>query len=288
MKKVLLCSILVMLAVSISTAIPQTVNLQGNLTNSSGDVVADGNYNITVSLYDSEFAAIGTHVWQDTFNVSIKRGNFAIQLGSGVVSLTGLDFNNAYWAGIQVGTATEMTTRLPLQSVPYALQAQMADNVTDNAITSVKVADASISKADLASNSVDSSKIENLAVDTDDIANSAISSAKVANNAIDTQAKAPWAPRVNVDSNWVNNPIIACGSITTGVSGEGYAFLGYEQFGFTNEPKIVVTAKEKVGADKIFIITDENRHIKGLGIRTIDAATGNSVNVEVDWMMIGY
>lgn len=251
MKKVLLCCAFLLLLNSTQADIPQTINFQGNLSSITGEPVADGNYDITIRLYDSEFAAIGTHVWSDIFNTQTKQGNFTIELGSGAASLSGFDFNKKYWIGIQVGTSSEMAKRLPLLSVPYAMQAQTAS--TANAI-----------------------------------ADGTVTSSKVADNAIDNQAKAPWSPRVQVNGSWVNNPRILCGTVTTDTYGLN-AQVSYADAGFTNIPPILICTPKN--DDHVVATTYQSRGlaiIKAFGVKTINAVTHEPISSEVHWIMIGY
>ena len=54
--------------------------LEGVLTDASGTVVADGNYNLTFKLYEA--ATGGSAIWTETQTVAVSNGVFAAILGS--------------------------------------------------------------------------------------------------------------------------------------------------------------------------------------------------------------
>ena len=99
---------------------------------------------------------------------------FYTALGDQVVFPASLVFDQPYWLGIQVGIEAELSTRIPLTSVGYSFSALradtasyatradtaeyafsgVADNITtdqlaDNAVTSAKIADGTITGADI-------------------------------------------------------------------------------------------------------------------------------------------
>jgi hypothetical protein len=69
-------------------------------------------------------------------------------------------------------------------SVPYALHAKTVEQIPDNSVTSAKIADGTITSADIGSNAVTSSKIADGTIAAADLASNAITTAKVANNAV--------------------------------------------------------------------------------------------------------
>lgn len=66
------------------TTVPTTMNFQGRLTNSAGNILSDGSYNVTFRLYT--VSSGGTAVWteaRDTTNrIAVTNGLFSVQLGS--------------------------------------------------------------------------------------------------------------------------------------------------------------------------------------------------------------
>ena len=95
---------------SAAQSIPYRVNFQGRLTNSSGNIVADGLYNIQFKLYDA--ASAGTLLWSETREttnrVQVTNGLFSVQLGS-VTALSPTLFNNATARYFEITMATPAT-----------------------------------------------------------------------------------------------------------------------------------------------------------------------------------
>jgi hypothetical protein len=118
---------------------PSLMAFQGRLARPDGNPVADGNYNLTLSLWDTP--ANGSKRWEQTFtNVPIKNGTFAVVLNltSGFTVGNTLDstLNNATYLQIQIGTGTPLTPRQQLLSTAYALKAA---TVPDGSITAAKL-----------------------------------------------------------------------------------------------------------------------------------------------------
>ena len=135
-------------------ATASTLNFQARLLDNTGQVVADGSYNIQFNLYT--IASGGATQWTETHTVSggnaitVKNGYFSVNLGD---STTGTAFPNTInwdqeqWLGMTVrGTGTcafgactptdaEMTPRFKLTSVPYAFRAGQLMDTTGNAFT---------------------------------------------------------------------------------------------------------------------------------------------------------
>lgn len=115
-----------------SQGIPQTINYQGVLKDASGNIVSNGDYNLTFKIYNSETG--GEPLWMETKLVNVIDGIFSTQLGS-VTPLT-LPFDNAYWLGVTVGSGSELTPRIAFTSVPYS---RMSLTIPDNSLTSNKI-----------------------------------------------------------------------------------------------------------------------------------------------------
>jgi len=54
--------------------VPKLISYQGVLTDASGTVVPDGNYNLTFKLYD--VATGGTPLWTEVQSVAVSKGIF--------------------------------------------------------------------------------------------------------------------------------------------------------------------------------------------------------------------
>jgi hypothetical protein len=108
--------------VPVRAAVPATVSFQGSLRNKAGQPITSpaAGTPVTFALYTA--VSGGAAVWTENQSVHATLGVFPASLGS-VTPLT-IPFDKPYWLGIKVtGEAAEMTPRLPLQSVAYALNA---------------------------------------------------------------------------------------------------------------------------------------------------------------------
>ena len=130
-----------------ASIVPNTINLQGKLENSTGQVVT-GTHNFTFKLYDA--ATGGSEKWtEDQTDVSVDDdGIYDVILGS--VSPINLDFDEQYYLGINVDNDGEMTPRINLTSTPYAQRAKFADTVEcSDCIDSTEILNFSILPADI-------------------------------------------------------------------------------------------------------------------------------------------
>ena len=140
-KTILITAIAVILTTGIFTvshaAFNPQINYQGKLTDSSDVAVADGNYNMEFKLYTA--ASGGTAIWTETRTlanrVAVTNGLFSVLLGE-VSSLSGVDFNQTLYLGINIGgtadTPTwdgEMTPRKKLGAVAAAFEADKLDGI---------------------------------------------------------------------------------------------------------------------------------------------------------------
>ena len=118
-------------------ALNKQINYQGKLTNASGVAVTNGTYNIQFKLYTVSTG--GTAIWTETRTdpdrVQVTSGLFSVLLGE-VNSLSGVDFNQTLYLGVNIGgTAVsptwdgEMTPRKKLGVVPAAVVAEKAINI---------------------------------------------------------------------------------------------------------------------------------------------------------------
>ena len=123
--------------------VPRLITYQGLLTDATGARVPDGNYSLTFKLYSTE---LGTHaLWTETHpSVAVARGVITVVLGSTTPGGVSLTFDQQYWLGITVGGGSELVPRARLTSAPYSLNAR---TVSDNAITTGKLADDSVTAA---------------------------------------------------------------------------------------------------------------------------------------------
>ena len=108
-----------------SFALPNsTLSYQGRLTDTSGNVVANGTYSIRFAIYDTE--SDSSSLWTETKTVAVTNGIFSTTLGDNT-SLT-LNFNDAtYYLGIKVGSDAEMTPRRQIGAAPFAINCKRLD-----------------------------------------------------------------------------------------------------------------------------------------------------------------
>jgi hypothetical protein len=114
------------------SGVPQLINYQGKLTNSSGTPVPDGNHDVEFKIYD--VASGGSALWTETWNSSTsqvvtKGGIFTAMLGTHqTLPLTFFSDHQVTYLGITVGADSEMTPRQKITSVGYAFSSEIAGN----------------------------------------------------------------------------------------------------------------------------------------------------------------
>lgn len=102
------------------TPLDAVTSYQGQLTDSLGNPVADGNYQITFRLYNAEDDDVGDALWTETQTVSLIDGLFNVMLGANTTIPTEL-FAQKLWLGVEVESDGEMTPRQQLTGAPYAM-----------------------------------------------------------------------------------------------------------------------------------------------------------------------
>jgi len=113
---------------SFATTIPQIINYQGILTDTSGNPVPDGQYGIVFSIYDASTG--GTALWTETWNsgttpITTIGGNFSVLLGiHNSISASFFNDHPTTYLGIKVGSDSEMQPRQKIASVGYAFKAE--------------------------------------------------------------------------------------------------------------------------------------------------------------------
>jgi hypothetical protein len=119
-------SSLALIAPTLALAVPTQIAQQGRLLDSGGAPI-EGAHSVEFTLYDA--ASGGAEVWSETANVNFTGGYYAWLLGSTTpIDSADLDISELY-LGIALDSAPELSPRLRVASVPYALLSDTASNV---------------------------------------------------------------------------------------------------------------------------------------------------------------
>ena len=125
---IVVLSLLVLAQFALAQVAPQTISYQGVLRDVSGNIVANDDYDILFTLYDNA----GNEVWSEWHSVvplnnpvTVTDGVFSVILGK-ATPFTGI-LAPPVELGIRVVPDPEMTPRIELTSVIYALHADRSD-----------------------------------------------------------------------------------------------------------------------------------------------------------------
>ena len=118
---------------SLLAQVPQRLNYQGYLTNTSSAPISNPSLSIVFKIYNVPVG--GSALFTEIQTVPVTNGLFNVILGTN--SALTLPFDVQYYLGVTVGADAEMTPRQALTSSPYALNAA---TVADGAITLPKIA----------------------------------------------------------------------------------------------------------------------------------------------------
>ena len=141
--------------------VPQMFSYQGRLTDTLGQPVPNGNYQLHFRLY--VVPSGGAPFWSETQTVAVQAGLFHALLGAASPILA-LPDSGAVYLGMQVASGSELSPRLRIASAAYAYLAADAGNSNRlqgkdtsgfvrtgqaGSVTSAMIADGAISAADL-------------------------------------------------------------------------------------------------------------------------------------------
>jgi len=131
-----------------SSTSTSTIAYQGRLADADGNPLTD-TYNMIFRLYEA--ASGGVPLWEEQWTgsngVQVSDGLFNVMLGSlTAIPQSVITGNDTLFLGITVGTDDEMTPRVQLGSVPFAVQAL---TVPDGSVTTAKIADEAVTQAKL-------------------------------------------------------------------------------------------------------------------------------------------
>jgi hypothetical protein len=107
--------------------VPHLVRYQGQAMDSK-DVPLEGPYNLTFRLHDAETG--GNKLWEEKQDaVQLAGGHFSVLLGQ-VKPLASMDWSQPCWLSIQVNGEPELAPRQRITSVPLAIRAERAEQLT--------------------------------------------------------------------------------------------------------------------------------------------------------------
>lgn len=114
--------------ISFSQSVPQLINYQGRLTNSSGQPLDGVTVDLTFAFYGVESGGTPLYLTVLQGNVMVTGGIYNVLIGSGTVtSGTESSLSDVFqkhrdvWLGVKVDSDPEMTPRSRITSMPYAM-----------------------------------------------------------------------------------------------------------------------------------------------------------------------
>src|SRR3989344_889530 len=125
-----------------SSSFNKEINYQGKLTDSSGVLVGDGDYNMFFRIYTASSG--GNAIWSESRTststaVTVTNGLFSVLLGD-ITSLSSLNFNQDLYLGVSIGATSstptwdaEMSPRKQFGTVPSAFVADTLDGLDSDA-----------------------------------------------------------------------------------------------------------------------------------------------------------
>jgi hypothetical protein len=132
--------VLVALAVATSYAqqgIPKKVTYQGVLIDTTGIPVCDSVWNVDLTIYST--ATGGSALWNEKHTVTTSGGVFSVVLGD--KTPLAFSFDQHLWIGTAINNQPELTPRVFLTAVPYALNALNAKSAEIASAVTPQVAD---------------------------------------------------------------------------------------------------------------------------------------------------
>ncbi len=127
-----ICVIVIVFGATCEAARSQTpgeIGHQGILTDSLGNPIVEGTFQVMFSLYDQ--ASGGTALWSEEQSVSVEEGLFTVLLGA--VNPIDLPFDEPYWLEVKVD-GDELDPRLRFTASPYSRRAATVDSVGPEAV----------------------------------------------------------------------------------------------------------------------------------------------------------
>lgn len=119
-------AILIAAKISPQSKIPQLINFQGFLTDSTGAPLADSTYNVIFRIHSDPTGPLA--LWSENQNVLTNEGLFSVQLGKVTpLDIDDIFFDSVKYLGVTVEPFSEMLPRSRFVTTPYS---QNANRVT--------------------------------------------------------------------------------------------------------------------------------------------------------------
>lgn len=110
-RRIQIVGILVLLSgLAAAAGVPQLVSYQGRLTQTNGTAVADGNYPVTIRIYDAPSG--GAELWSEQDTLRTNSGLFAVTLGKNKPLPMSLFDGNSRYLAVQPDNEGEMFPEL--------------------------------------------------------------------------------------------------------------------------------------------------------------------------------
>ncbi len=148
-----------------ASAVPMEVGHQGRLFDALGNPLS-GAHDLTFTMYDVSTG--GSSLWTETQSgVGFDNGYFAVELGSSTALDSAILDEDAVFLGIAVDTGPELSNRVGITSVPFALRALTVEAGGSLDVGEVRVNGTTVIASD---GSIDYSAISGAPADSDTLA----------------------------------------------------------------------------------------------------------------------
>ena len=197
----------------IEAGIPHVISYQGIITDTSGNLHADGKHSFEFNLYKNESG--GESVWVEEKELSTRKGMFFTFLGD-IEPLEPELFQDELWLSISI-EGKNVPSRIKLAYVPYAFKAMVSDSsvkakYSDTAGNILGLSDALSTKSDT-SNVYTRQKTDSL------ILNTAVDGNRIIDNTIGSD-KISYIIGTKISPDFGNQHISTSGKIKSGSFGE--------------------------------------------------------------------
>lgn len=161
-----LAGLIVTLWAGAAFAVPGSITHQGRLMGDDGEPKT-GSHTLKFAIYDAETA--GARVWESS-QIEVDLGDtgfYSVELGGKQNPIDGTVLaGEKLWIGLTVDGGQELTPRLRLRSVPYAVRAGESDSVAKGGVDSQAIAAGAVTGEKIAG--IDWSKVNNAPSGLDD------------------------------------------------------------------------------------------------------------------------